>query len=46
MTAEKEKQGGRRPWMLIGRDVLRYCSTVELDRPGAQWLLTCNFPGA
>ncbi len=46
VTAEKEKQGGRRPWMLIGRDVLRFCSTVELDRSGAQWLLTCNFPSA
>jgi hypothetical protein len=46
VTAEKERQGGRTPWMLIGRDVLRYCSTVELDRPGARWLLTCAFPGA
>jgi hypothetical protein len=46
VTAEKEKSGGREPWMLIGRDVLRYCSTVELDRPGARWILTCAFPGA
>jgi len=46
VTAEKEKQAGRRPWMLIGRDVLRHCSTIELDRAGAQWLLTCNFPAA
>lgn len=45
VTAEKEKSGGREPWMLIGRDVLRYCSTVELDRPGARWVLTCAFPG-
>ena len=44
VTAEKDRRGGRRPWMLIGRDVLNYCSTVELDRPGAQWLLTCNMP--
>lgn len=44
VTAEKEKSGGREPWMLIGRDVLRYCSTVELDRPGARWILTCAFP--
>ncbi len=44
VTAEKEKQRRRTPWMLIGRDVLRFCGTVELDRPGARWLLTCNFP--
>ncbi|WP_199555628.1 hypothetical protein [Sandaracinobacteroides hominis] len=45
VTAEKEKGKRREPWMLIGRDVLRYCSTVELDRPGAAWELTCAFPG-
>jgi hypothetical protein len=44
VTAEKEKSGGREPWMLVGRDVLRFCGTVELDRPGASWILTCNFP--
>jgi hypothetical protein len=46
VTAEKEKTGGREPWMLIGRDVLRYCSSVELDRKAATWTLTCAFPGA
>jgi hypothetical protein len=46
VTAEKEKTGGREPWMLIGRDVLRYCSSVELDRKAATWTLTCTFPGA
>jgi hypothetical protein len=44
VTAAKEKAGDREPWMLIGRDVLRFCGTVELDRPGAAWILTCNFP--
>ncbi|MGL6044401.1 MAG: hypothetical protein ACRC1J_10795 [Sandaracinobacteroides sp.] len=44
VTAEKEKSGGREPWMLVGRDVLRFCATVELDRPGAAWVLTCSFP--
>jgi hypothetical protein len=43
VTAEKEKGKGE-PWLLVGRDVLRFCSTVELDRPGAAWILTCNFP--
>lgn len=46
VTAEKERAGGRQPWMLIGRDVLRFCGTVELDRPGTRWLLTCAFPAA
>lgn len=45
VTAEKEKGKRRQPWMLIGRDVLRYCTTVELDRPGIAWELTCAFPG-
>jgi hypothetical protein len=44
VTAETKKSGGP-PWMLIGRDVLRHCATVELDRPGARWLMTCSFPG-
>jgi hypothetical protein len=44
VTAEKERSGGREPWMLIGRDVLRYCSSVELDRQAASWTLTCTFP--
>ena len=34
------------PWVLIGRDVLDYCSRIELDRPGVRWALTCAFPGA
>jgi hypothetical protein len=45
VTADRD--GPRRrgtPWMLIGRDVLGYCGTVELDRPGAAWELTCAFP--
>lgn len=45
VTAEKEKTGGRQPWMLIARDVLRYCSSVELDRKAATWTLVCAFPG-
>ena len=44
VTAEKDKTKGREPWILIGRDVLRFCGTVELDRPGAAWELTCAFP--
>ena len=44
VTAEKEKGRGREPWILIGRDVLRFCGTVELDRPGVAWVLTCQFP--
>lgn len=34
------------PWVLIGRDVLDYCSRIDLDRPGARWVLTCAFPAA
>lgn len=45
VTAEKERTRGRAPWMLIGRDVLRYCSEVRLDRPDRSWVLTCAFPG-
>jgi hypothetical protein len=44
VTAEKERSGGREPWMLIGRDVLRHCSSVALDRDAATWTLTCTFP--
>ncbi|WP_374386839.1 hypothetical protein [Sandaracinobacter sp.] len=44
VTAEKEKGRGREPWILIGRDVLRFCGTVELDRPGVAWVLSCQFP--
>jgi len=42
VTAQRKKQ--QPPWILIGRDVLRYCSRVELDRPGVRWVLTCAFP--
>lgn len=45
VTAEKEGGRRRQPWMLIGRDVLDHCASVELDRPGARWILTCAFPG-
>ena len=34
------------PWILIGRDMLDFCSRIELDRPGERWVLTCNFPKA
>lgn len=44
VTAKAEKEKQREPWMLIGRDVLRFCSEVVLDRPGQSWELTCNFP--
>jgi hypothetical protein len=44
VTAKDEKEKRRDPWMLIGRDVLRFCSRIELDRAGASWDLTCNFP--
>lgn len=44
VTGSREKERRRDPWMLIGRDVLRYCSRVELDRAGRSWELTCNFP--
>jgi hypothetical protein len=43
VTAKKTEKQGRAPWMLIGRDVLRYCSSVVLDRQAATWTLTCNF---
>lgn len=44
VTAKTEKERKRAPWMLIGRDVLRFCSEVVMDRPGQSWELTCNFP--
>ena len=34
---------GRDFQMLIGRDVLTKCSRIEMDKPGRQWVLTCNF---
>ena len=43
VTAQRKKQ--QPPWVLIGRDVLDYCSRIELDRPGVRWALTCKFPG-
>jgi hypothetical protein len=45
VTAKSKEKEGRAPWMLIGRDVLRYCSSVVLDRQAATWTLTCTFPG-
>jgi hypothetical protein len=44
VTAKSKEKEGRAPWMLIGRDVLRYCSSVVLDRQAATWTLTCAFP--
>ena len=43
VTAQRKKQ--QPPWILIGRDVLDWCSRIELDRPGVRWALTCAFPG-
>lgn len=37
------KEDKTRPWMIVGRDVLSRCSRIVLDKPGRQWLLTCNF---
>lgn len=37
------KEDKTRPWMIVGRDVLGKCSRIVLDKPGRQWLLTCNF---
>ena len=45
VTAKTKEKQGRAPWMLIGRDVLRHCSSVVLDRQAATWTLTCNFAG-
>ncbi len=42
VTAQRKKQ--QPPWILIGRDVLDFCSRIELDRPGERWVLTCAFP--
>ena len=44
VTAKSDKKKERAPWMLIGRDVLRFCSEVVMDRPTQSWELTCNFP--
>lgn len=43
VTAKSREKQGRAPWMLIGRDVLKHCSSVVLDRQAASWTLTCNF---
>lgn len=45
ITVTASKKRAQPPWILIGRDVLAQCSRIELDRPGARWLLTCNFTG-
>lgn len=41
VTATKKRR--QPPWVLVGRDVLDHCRRIELDRPGARWLLTCDF---
>ncbi|QMW23635.1 hypothetical protein [Sandaracinobacteroides saxicola] len=43
VTAKKER--GRAPWLIIGMDVLGKCGSIELDRPGKRWVLTCDFAG-
>lgn len=43
VSATKRKTNRNKPWILIGRDVLAKCSSIELDKPGRQWILTCNF---
>jgi len=45
VTADRERRRGRGPWISVGQDVLKYCSRIELDRPGVRWALTCAFPG-
>jgi len=45
VTADRERRRGRGPWISVGQDVLKYCSRIELDRPGMRWALTCAFPG-
>lgn len=44
VTAQRKKT--QPPWVLIGRDMLDFCSRIELDRPGVRWVLTCAFPPA
>ena len=46
ITVTANRKRAQAPWVLIGRDVLDRCSRIELDRPGARWLLTCNFAAA
>lgn len=45
-TRDGARPGGRRPWILIGADVLRWCPTIELDRAATLWRLACAFPPA
>lgn len=46
VVTAKKRGKQREPWIMIGRDVLGYCSRIELDKPAQRWLLTCNFPAA
>jgi hypothetical protein len=43
VSGAKRRTNRNRPWILIGRDVLTHCERIEMDKPGRQWLLTCNF---
>ena len=43
VTADKGRKQGRKPWILIGRDVLDACSTITLDRPAKAWVMNCRF---
>jgi hypothetical protein len=43
VSGAKRRGNRNRPWILIGRDVLTKCSRIEMDKPGRQWILTCNF---
>jgi hypothetical protein len=43
VSGSKRRGNRNRPWILIGRDVLTKCSRIEMDKPGRQWVLTCNF---
>ncbi len=44
ITVTASHRKAQPPWVLIGRDLLNYCSRIELDRPGVRWALTCKFP--
>lgn len=43
VKGQRQGRRGRRPWILVGADVLDRCSRIELDRPGRVWRLTCAF---
>jgi hypothetical protein len=45
VSAKTPKGNKNPPWVLIGRDILDACSSIELDKPNRRWLLTCNFGG-